>query len=426
MIDQWLQHKWFLRFIALALAVLLYLMVAETSSSNNASSALPIVGQSSMTLDVPVEVFFDEVQYVAYNVPEEMGVELQGPSSSLTMTKLVKDYQVFVDLTNLGTGFHRVPVEARGFGGDVNVKLDRETVEIYIDRKQTIEVPVSVNLLNKDQLPDGKVAGDVEIEPSTVKVTGGASRIQNVKEITLNVDVSNQSQTFTREIPPTILDANGNPLNVSVDPNIINVTVPIYDESAMIPIEVVTSGEVADDFRLVDTLLGETEVRVFAPKAVLDELQQVETEPIELDDLTKSEKVTATLRLPEGATSLGKKEVEVQVLVRPNDETKDDTGELTERIRLTVPINVRGYDRTNFTIQTQDVVSVTLSGKRSLLESISSNSVNVTLDLTGLPSGTHAVDADYEVPKGVTVISPKTIDVQLTGVDEETETSSIQ
>jgi YbbR domain-containing protein len=425
-IDQWLQHKWFLRFIALALAVLLYLMVAETSSSNNASSALPIVGQSSMTLDVPVEVFFDEVQYVAYNVPEEMGVELQGPSSSLTMTKLVKDYQVFVDLTNLGTGFHRVPVEARGFGGDVNVKLDRETVEIYIDRKQTIEVPVSVNLLNKDQLPDGKVAGDVEIEPSTVKVTGGASRIQNVKEITLNVDVANQSQTFTREIPPTILDANGNPLNVSVDPNIINVTVPIYDESAMIPIEVVTSGDVADDFRLVDTLLGETEVRVFAPKDVLDALETIETEPIELDDLTKSEKLNATLRLPEGATSLGKKEVEVQVLVRPNDETKDDTGELTERIRLTVPVNVRGYDRTNYTVQTQEVVSVTLSGKRSLLENISSNGVNVTLDLTGLPSGTHAVDVDYEVPKGVTVISPKTIDVQLTSVDEETETSSIQ
>ncbi|WP_214792353.1 MULTISPECIES: CdaR family protein [unclassified Exiguobacterium] len=426
MIDQWLQHKWFLRFIALALAVLLYLMVAETSSSNNASSALPIVGQSSMTLDVPVEVFFDEVQYVAYNVPEEMGVELQGPSSSLTMTKLVKDYQVFVDLTNLGTGFHRVPVEARGFGGDVNVKLDRETVEIYIDRKQTIEVPVSVNLLNKDQLPDGKVAGDVEIEPSTVKVTGGASRIQNVKEITLNVDVASQSQTFTREIPPTILDANGNPLNVSVDPNIINVTVPIYDESAMIPIEVVTSGKVADDFRLVDTLLGETEVRVFAPKEVLDALEKVETEPIELDDLTKSEKVSATLRLPEGATSLGKKEVEVQVLIRPNDESKDDTGELTERIRLTVPVNVRGYDRTNYTVQTQEVVSVTLSGKRSLLENISSNSVNVTLDLTGLPSGTHAVDVDYEVPKGVTVVSPKTIDVQVTSVDEETETSSIQ
>ena len=426
MIDQWLQHKWFLRFIALALAVLLYLMVAETSSSNNASSALPIVGQSSMTLDVPVEVFFDEVQYVAYNVPEEMGVELQGPSSSLTMTKLVKDYQVFVDLTNLGTGFHRVPVEARGFGGDVNVKLDRETVEIYIDRKQTIEVPVSVNLLNKDQLPDGKVAGDVEIEPSTVKVTGGASRIQNVKEITLNVDVANESQTFTREIPPTILDANGNPLNVSVDPNIINVTVPIYDESAMIPIEVVTSGDVADDFRLVDTLLAETEVRVFAPKEVLDALETIETEPIELDDLTKSEKLNATLRLPEGATSLGKKEVEGQVLVRLNDETNDDTGELTERIRLTVPVNVRGYDRTNYTVQTQEVVSVTLSGKRSLLENISSNSVNVTLDLTGLPSGTHAVDVDYEVPKGVTVISPKTIDVQLTSVDEETETSSIQ
>ncbi|WP_214829318.1 YbbR-like domain-containing protein [Exiguobacterium algae] len=426
MIDQWLQHKWFLRIIALALAVLLYLMVAETSSSNNSSSALPIVGQSSMTLDVPVEVFFDEVQYVAYNVPEEMSVELQGPSSSLTMTKLVKDYQVFVDLTNLGTGFHRVPVEARGFGGDVNVKLERETVEIYIDRKQTVEVPVSVNLLNKDQLPEGKAVGDAKIEPSSVKVSGGASRIQNVKEITLNVDVSNQNQTFTREIPPTILDANGNPLNVSVDPNIINVTVPIYEESAVVPIEVVTSGDVAEDYRLVDTLLGETEVRVFAPKEVLDELEIIRTEPIELDELNKTTKVTAKLQLPDGATSLAEEEVEVQLLVRRNDDTRDDTGELTERVRLTVPINVRGYDRTNYTLKAQDIVSVTLSGKRSLLENISSNSINVTLDLTGLPSGTHAVDVDYEVPKGVTVISPKTIDVQLTGVEEETETSSIQ
>lgn len=379
-----------------------------------------------MTLDVPVEVFFDEVQYVAYNVPEEMGVELQGPSSSLTMTKLVKDYQVFVDLTNLGTGFHRVPVEARGFGGDVNVKLDRETVEIYIDRKQTIEVPVSLNLLNKHQLPDGKVAGDAKIEPATVKVTGGSSRIQNVKEITLNVDVSNQDQTFTREIPPTIVDANGNPLNVSVDPNIINVTVPIFSQSKMVPIEVITSGAVADDFRLVDTLLGETEVRVFGSQDLLNRLESVETEPIELDGLTKSEKVVAKLRLPEGANSLAKQEVEVQMLVRRNDDTRDDTGELTERIRLTVPINVRGYDRTNYTLQAQDVVSVTLSGKRSLLENISSNSVNVTLDLTGLPSGTHAVDVDYEVPKGVTIVSPKTIDVELKSVDEETETSSIQ
>lgn len=426
MIDQWLQHKWFLRVIALALAILLYFMVAETSSSTNSTNALPIVGQSSMTLDVPVEVFFDEVQYVAYNVPEEMSVELQGPSSSLTMTKLVKDYQVFVDLTNLGTGFHRVPVEARGFGGDVNVELERDTVEIYIDRKQTVEVPVSVNLLNKDQLPEGKVVGDADIEPTTVKVSGGASRIQNVQEITLNVDVANQSQTFTRELTPTILDANGNPLNVTVEPNIISVSVPVYEQSAVFPIEAVTTGDVADDFRLVDTLLEETEVRVFAPQDVLDAIDTVETEPIDLDGIDKTGKVTATLAVPEGASSLEKKQVEVQLLVRAADESRDDTSELTERVRLTVPVTVRGYDRTNFTLQAPEVIGVTLSGKRSLLESITSNSVSVTLDLTGLPSGLHGVDVDYEVPKGVTVVSPKTIDIELTSVDEQTETSSIQ
>lgn len=426
MIDQWLQHKWFLRIIALALAILLYFMVAETSSSTNSTSALPIVGQSSMSLDVPVEVFFDEVQYVAYNVPEEMNVELQGPSSSLTMTKLVKDYQVFVDLTNLGTGFHRVPVEARGFGGDVNVKLERDTIEIYIDRKQTIEVPVSVNLLNKNQLPEGKVVGDAAIEPMTVKVSGGASRIQNVKEITLNVNVANQSQTFTRELSPTIFDANGNPLNVTVEPNIISVTVPVYEQSEVFPVKVVTTGEVAENFRLVDTLLEETEVRVFASQEVLDALDVIETEPIDLDGIDKTGTVTSALVLPEGAVSLESEQVEVQLLVRANDDTRESAGELTERVRLTVPVTVKGYDRTNYTLKAPEVVSVTLSGKRALLEGITSNSVSVTLDLTGLPSGLHGVDVDYEVPKGVTVVSPRTIDVELTNVDEQTETSSTQ
>ncbi|MFY9944438.1 MAG: CdaR family protein, partial [Exiguobacterium chiriqhucha] len=272
----------------------------------------------------------------------------------------------------------------------------------------------------------GKVVGDADIEPTTVKVSGGASRIQNVQEITLNVDVANQSQTFTRELTPTILDANGNPLNVTVEPNIISVSVPIYEQSAVFPIEAVTTGDVAEDFRLVDTLLEETEVRVFAPQDVLDAIDTVETEPIDLDGIDKTGKVTATLAVPEGASSLETKQVEVQLLVRAADETRDDTGELTERVRLTVPVTVRGYDRTNFTLQAPEVIGVTLSGKRSLLESITSNSVRVTLDLTGLPSGLHGVDVDYEVPKGVTVVSPKTIDIELTSVDEQTETSSIQ
>jgi len=308
----------------------------------------------------------------------------------------------------------------------VNVKLERDTVEIYIDRKQTVEVPVSVNVLNKDQLPEGYVVGDAEIEPTTVKVSGGASRIQNVKEITLNIDVANQNQTFTRELPPTILDANGNPLNVTVEPNIIRVTVPVYEQSAVVPIEVVTTGDVADEYRLVDTLLAATEVRVFAPTDVLANLDVIETTPIDLDGLDGNNKVTATLQLPDGATALGKKEVEVQLLVRGIDDTRDDSGELTERVRLTVPVSVRGFDRTNYTLRSPDVVSVTLSGKRALLENVTSNSVGVTLDLTGLPSGLHGVDVDYEVPKGVTVVSPKTIDVELTSVDDETETSSLQ
>lgn len=242
----------------------------------------------------------------------------------------------------------------------------------------------------------------------------------------MNVDVANQGQTFTRELSPTILDANGNPLNVTVEPNIIRVTVPVYEQSAIIPIEAVTTGEVADEFRLVDTLLADTEVRVFAPLEVLEGIESVETAPIDLDELDKSGKVTTTLRLPEGATALDQKEVDVQLLIRGIDDTRDDTGELTERVRLTVPVTVRGYDRTNYTLRVPDVVSVTLSGKRSLLESITSNSINVTLDLTGLPSGLHGVDVDYEVPKGVTVVSPKTIDVELKSVDDETETSSLQ
>ncbi len=54
MFEKWFNERWFLRIVAVALAVMLYLMVAgsNTTGKSDAASLLPIAGQGSTKFDV--------------------------------------------------------------------------------------------------------------------------------------------------------------------------------------------------------------------------------------------------------------------------------------------------------------------------------------------------------------------------------------
>ena len=103
--DKLMDSPWFLRFTALFLAIILFFSVKveeEKSAGKTAGESMDVIR------DVPVEIYYDNENLVVTGVPETVDMTIEGPKNFVQTTKLLKDFNLSVDLTNLTMGEHTV------------------------------------------------------------------------------------------------------------------------------------------------------------------------------------------------------------------------------------------------------------------------------------------------------------------------------
>ena len=132
-----MENKWFIRGLALVLALLLYITAYIDENARNPSQASTT--QSATIEDVPIEVYYDEENYVVYNVPETATVHIAGNNALVQSTKTLRDFTVFIDLMNVTEGTHRVELQIRGISERLSVRIEPQFVTVIVQEKVTIE-----------------------------------------------------------------------------------------------------------------------------------------------------------------------------------------------------------------------------------------------------------------------------------------------
>ncbi|WP_214855683.1 YbbR-like domain-containing protein [Exiguobacterium sp. s166] len=420
MFEKWFNERWFLRIVAVLLAVMLYLMVAGTNSTvkSDAASLLPIAGQGSAKFDVPVSVNYDETQWVAYNIPKTIETTVKGPSSSLTMLRLVKDFGLSIDLTGLDPGYHRVRLSADGFGKDVEVTPKQETIEVFLDKKVTKEVPVQVALLNKNKIAEGYVVGEAQPTRQTVSVTGGAEKLQAITAIQVPIDVTGRAETFTESFNVKATDANGNAISATYDPEQLEVTVPVYKESKTVPINVETKDTVKKGYKVVKIVPVTTEARLYGTKEELSRIGSVSTEPVSLKGLTKTVDRTIKLIEPDNVTAMEPTSITVSIVVE-KENAKATTETVEDRAEKTisgVTVTLNGFDESKYTIDYEQTIDLVVRGSEADLASIDATDIKAVIDVTGLKEGTHGLPISYQTSKAFDVLRPDHMDITLKAI----------
>ena len=95
-IDKLIESPWFIRIVALLLALLLFENVYE---ENGQEVNVPQDKQVEVIEDVPVKVYYDTENLVVTGVPETVTLTLSGPRSNLTQAVTQRAFEVYVDLT---------------------------------------------------------------------------------------------------------------------------------------------------------------------------------------------------------------------------------------------------------------------------------------------------------------------------------------
>lgn len=392
--DNWFKSKWFVRVVSLIFAVSLYVFVSvEVDSTNDDSRILPGASSETQTLeDVPLEILIDSDRYVVSGVPEYVTVTLEGPTHLLTPIARQQNFSVFIDLEDLDEGEHTVEVEYTNVPDDLSVYIEPKTVDVTIEERASEEFSINIDIINEDKLPVGYELGEPTLDPNTVTITSSKHIIDQIAMVKVFVDVSGLTESINnRELPINVYDSQGNELSVRIEPENTILSMEVNNPSKVVSLNVPTTKELPDGYKLVSLEPKIDEVQVFATTDVLAELESVSTEPVDLSKITKTGTINVPLDLPDNVAS-NIEEVEVDVELEQTKEIED------------IAIQVEGMDEDNYTFITPQsaMMNVIAVGNEIYVGGLEPDDIEVSINLDGLLEGQHNIPVSVTGPEYVT------------------------
>ncbi|MBK6791777.1 MAG: hypothetical protein IPG80_04380 [Anaerolineales bacterium] len=376
----------------------------------------------TLAAPVPIEIIGQSSNLVFSNtLPKEVDVTLRAPSS---VWKLIEDNPAIVrailDVSGLSSGDHSL---------DLQIQVDARPVQIVSVSPKTVDFalePLITKSMDIDLRIAGEVAigyqvGEVDLEPLTVVVSGAQSQVEKVSRTRVSIDLNRIRENYDQSLKVEVLDERGQVVNgVTVSPETVHVVLPVSQQGGYrdVAVKVTTLGRVASGYRLTDISVSPPVVTIYStdPEIVNSLPGVLETQPLDLQNAQDDITTRLKLSLPAGISIIGEQTVFVQAGVSPIESSVTISSERIEIIGLEKDLNVQ-ISSTN--------VDIILSGLLPLLDTLTRQSVRVTVDLTGLTEGIYQLSPSVEVLVANVVaesILPNTIEISLTPLDVNTPT----
>jgi YbbR domain-containing protein len=286
-----------------------------------------------------------------------------------------------------------------------------QTLNVTLESLSSKMLPIHLVIRNDPAI--GFQAGTPQLSQSSATISGPESLVSRVKEVSAILDINQAHENINRTISLQAMDANEVAVNgITLTPDHIVVAEQITQRGGYrnVVVKAVLVGQIATGYRLTNITVSPPAVTVFSTDPTLVEKLPgyVETTPINLNDTTDAIDVSLGLNLPDGVQVVGDQSIQVQVGVAAIE------GSLSIS-RLNV--NVVGLaDGLNVQVS-PETVDIILSGPLPILDTLTADKIQVSIDLTGEGPGTYQLVPRVETPSTdvkLESILPGSIEVTIT------------
>jgi YbbR domain-containing protein len=397
--------RWFARnfgalLLALALAFVVWVSAVVTADPNEEqilqNVGIKIIGQD------PGLLLVGESQ-------NQIDLTLRAPKSIWSQINNTPELvSAWVDLSGLGAGEHVVDVEVQVDISPTRIILvDPQEVRVTLEPLVSREFPIK--LVINGELPLGYRQGTPELQPVKGVVSGAESVVRRVAGLTVTLNIGGAIDTIARNVDLVAVDENGSVVsNLTITPKAVMVTQPISLLGGFknVVVKVVTTGQVADGYRLTNISVSPPTVTLFSdnPLLIEDIPGFMETLPVDLTGLSDDFETNVSLNLPQGVRVVSDLNVLVQVSVAA----------IEGSITLTVPVEVEGLSPELVAQISPMTVDIIVAGPLNILENLAPEDFRVVVDLSGQPAGTYQRPPQVvQLPAQVRVQTtlPETIEV---------------
>jgi YbbR domain-containing protein len=394
-LDKLFNKNWFIKLSSIVIAIMLFLMVNMDNAANQPGGLPGVTDGSRVLEEVDLQVYYDEDNYVLTEAPEFVQVNLRGPQNVLTVAQVTQAQQeLFIDLSDMEAGIHYERVQHQGFPAGLTISVVPTTVRVTLQEKQTVSLPVEVDLLNEGEIEEGHVVGTPSVDPSSVDVTAAEGMIEQIAQARVAVDLTERATSFSESVPVSFYDQNGNELDLTGNPPAVEVDVPITSPNKDVPIRIGRNGELPDGVA-IDSITTEPEtVTIFGPVDVINDISFIDITTIDLTEITNDESVEVEVPIPEGVERVDPETITVEV-----EATEEEDREFND-----FEIDVDGLDNEQsieFISPEQGQFDLVVQGSPDALQRLERQDLQASIDVEGLTEGEYEEEVSISGPQNI-------------------------
>ena len=345
-------------------------------------------------LAVPVDMVNVPAGLVVVSEQPQIQVRVRIPSESWSLLR-PGSFRATADASNASPGVNELPVRVEALEPRVRqVDPIPPLANVALEEVSERIMPVRLNILGN--VPFGYAYSTPRIAPENVTVSGASTAVQRVDAIVVDIRLDGLTVSLNATYAPRPLDARGTEVRaVRVNPSTVNVEVPVaqqvgYKEVGVRP---VVRGRVAAGYYLQPIELEPSTVTVVGSPAGLANVSFVDSEPVDISNLSSSVVRRVQVVPPTGLTLLQPQPVSLTIRVTP----------LTVSQTIRVGPTLQGLGAGLEIVGEVPQVDVTLNGPAPTLQTLTPRDFRVALDLAGLGPGRHEVEPRVAVPGGFTL-----------------------
>ncbi len=349
------------------------------------------------------------IQIQTLNIPQELSVSLSSKYIDITFTapariieQVEKSIRAVMDLSNIGPGTFKRKVDIVYPKEAEIIKIDPEEVEITVEK--IISKEFKIKGIIKGKTTPGNALGTPELTPSVITIQETESLVNSIKEVIIEINVDNASSDIYGSAEVIVVGKDNKPIeDLTISNKIVNFHLPIISSNISKIVPAIPTFTGYSKFAIVEVKVFPEIVKIRGSGELVGKINSIETEAINIDGLSKDSTFQAKLKIPEGLTS-EPEVVEVQIRVE----------EIITKTLNNVKIKILNLkDGLKVNLDT-NVVQVSITGRKSVVESI--KSIEAQIDLKEFDVGDYRIGIQVkDIPSTVFIrIYPEEITLKIT------------
>lgn len=422
-----LKNNWWLKLIALAFSILLWVTITDTTDPEKTYQItdIPIqfINEDSI-YDAGMTYYTDGVQYASVEVTMR---------SSQYKNISAADFKATVDLSRRysETGWVEVKLEVVNNKKLLEGKYKQLTYSVYVRTENISTKSYTIEAIVNGSLADGYNYNVINIEPKRVNITAPDSVFETIGKVGVTVTLENNTEDVSQTGKLTVYDTEGKEINLENHGEIelsvteASVYVPVLKVNA-IPVVVEVSGtdDVAAGYRYINYECDVSSVEIEGEQAEVDQFQEIVISGDGIDVAGAAGDVSITVDindyLPDGIHVAGSRST-ANIVFRIEKLSQKELNINYSSIQINGQRDGYAYE-----IMGGGTVTVVASGLSGDLDTLNPDDIRLSINVFDFDAGEYFAAltvgelADFEIS------APSTVTVKVTSVrNPGTESSSV-